>query len=392
MLTKVTKIIGLGVVLMAVMAGTLLLINTPALAQPQPPATDQPSIAAAPAAGHSPTHFYLCAKSSTLTTTVTMPDGVSIPIWGFAPVDGGGLCNGNPAQLPGPVLRVNVSDVVIVTLQNALPVTTSILFPGQTGGVTTSGGSPGLFTAEAPPCAGSCAVLVDYGVVTYTFTANAAGTYLYETGTDPQIQVPMGLYGALIVDPVPATIPPQAYSSSSTAYDVEEILVLSEIDPELNDDVSGTNLTPTVFDLLNYRPTYWLLNGRAFGPGNANPDVLDPDAPGTSQPYSSAISAAAGQEVLVRYINAGGTHHTMSLLGLHQRIIAKDADANPGLGQPLDVVAETIASGQTTDAIIGSVPAGSYPLYNRQLHLTNGGPGAGHFFPGGGMMTFITVP
>ena len=49
------------------------------------------------------------------------------------------------------------------------------------------------------------------GTTSYTFTAGAPGTYLYEAGLIPgsQYQVAMGLYGALVVRP--AGLPDQAY-------------------------------------------------------------------------------------------------------------------------------------------------------------------------------------
>ncbi len=39
------------------------------------------------------------------------------------------------------------------------------------------------------------------GTVTYSFVASEPGTYLYESGTNPEKQVRMGLFGALIVRP-----------------------------------------------------------------------------------------------------------------------------------------------------------------------------------------------
>ena len=39
------------------------------------------------------------------------------------------------------------------------------------------------------------------GTVTYSFVADHPGTFLYESGTDPDVQVRMGLFGALIVRP-----------------------------------------------------------------------------------------------------------------------------------------------------------------------------------------------
>jgi FtsP/CotA-like multicopper oxidase with cupredoxin domain len=179
----------------------------------------------------------------------------------------------------------------------------------------------------------------------------------------------MGLAGALIVRPTSAPdtpIPGQAYGSPTTAFDVEATLVLSAVDPAFNN-------APDTFDLHTYRATSWLVNG---------------------QPYPNAgITATAGQRLLLRYLNAGYDNTSMALLGMHQRVIARDARP---LGNPFLAVAETIPAGATEDAI-ATVPAGAppspngFPLYNRNLHLTNGPQSGPSPSPatGGGMLTFI---
>src|SRR5215470_7905070 len=135
---------------------------------------------------------------------ISQPDGSMIYSWGYG-------CNGAPAgfapaaiattfcspmQLPGPTLIVTQGATVTVNLTNNLPSSagsTSILFPGFN--VTTSGGVAGLLTQEAAP--GSS--------VTYTFTATNAGTHAYYSGTQSDLQVEMGLYGAIIV--IPSGVP-----------------------------------------------------------------------------------------------------------------------------------------------------------------------------------------
>jgi FtsP/CotA-like multicopper oxidase with cupredoxin domain len=280
----------------------------------------------------------LCAKAG----SVTMADGVSVPIWGFAVKPPSVACTNASVQpqLPGPQLQVTAGDDVTVTLHNALSQAVSIVFPGQTIAPDTTGAPPG-------------------GSKSYSFAAANPGTYLYEAGTNPARQVPMGLYGALIVGSGTAG---QAYASPASAFDDQAVLVLSEIDPALN-------ANPTAFNLVNYAPKYWLINGKSY-------------------PQTAAITtgvAGADRRVLLRYLNAGLHNHTMTLLGLHQRVIAKDAFLQ---NYPFDAVAETIASGQTTDTV-ATVPmgtSGKFGLYNRQLQVTNNG-----VFPGG-MMTFINVP
>jgi hypothetical protein len=269
----------------------------------------------------------ICAKPG----TVTMPDGGVIDIWGFALGD----CTGaGPATLPGPRLDVNAGDQVSITLDNSLGENVSLEFVGQNLFPDTTGTAPGTEK-------------------TYTFTADRPGTYLYESGNNRQVL--MGLHGALLVRPATAG---QAYDTSASAYDVEEVLVLSEIDPAFNADPAG-------FNLVDFAPRYWLIDGEAY-------------------PDTAPIPAAPGSRVLLRYLNAGTVHHTMALLGTHQRAIAKDAYP---VRFPYDVVSETIPVGSTLDAI-ATIPGGAaagtrFALYNRQLHLDNQGS-----FPGG-MLTFI---
>ena len=95
-------------------------------------------------------------------------------------------------QVPGPTLVVTEGQTVTVTLTDGLPGSagnTSILFPGFN--VTTTGGVAGLLTQEAAPG----------NPVTYTFTASSPGTRAYYSGTQGDLQVEMGLYGAIIVLP-----------------------------------------------------------------------------------------------------------------------------------------------------------------------------------------------
>ena len=147
---------------------------------------------------------------------ISQPDGQSIYSWGygcstgyapsFAPFPG--VCP--LMQLPGPTLIVTEGTPITVKLTNGLPVAagnTSILFPGFK--VTASGGVDGQMTKEA--ATGSS--------VTYTFTPNRPGTYAYYSGTQPDLQIAMGLYGAVIVLPShPATTCTSNIQAGTTSY------------------------------------------------------------------------------------------------------------------------------------------------------------------------------
>lgn len=310
-----------------------LLIGLPALAQPSPDAATQASVVARVAALPATVTVNLCAKAGSL----ALPGAADpVPIWGFA-LDPGTGCG--DAQLPGPTIDVTVGDTLIVNLTNQLDEPVSIVFPGQ---------------SEPPDMVGAAPA---GGTTTYTLTPASPGTYLYESGTNVSRQVPMGLHGTLVVR---ADLPGTAYGGADSAYERDAVLVLSEIDPRLNADPNG-------FDLLEWHPTYWLINGKAY-------------------PETVALPVEAGDRVLLRYANAGIDHHTMALLGLHQRVFARDAAP---LNFPFDAISETIPAGQTAD-MIATVPAGAaaatrFPVYSRNLHVTNV-----NAFPGG-MLTFFDV-
>src|SRR5262249_56566236 len=112
----------------------------------------------------------------------------------------------------------------------------------------------------------------------------------------------------------------RAYESAATAYNVEAPLVLSAVDPAFNNASD-----PMAFDMHAYQATYWLINGKAY-------------------PDTAGITAAAGQRVLLRYLNAGYDNTSMMLLGMHEHVVAKDARP---LNNAYDANADTIPAGAT---------------------------------------------
>ncbi len=274
----------------------------------------------------------VCTNGTTFNLETTdgriyAPDGNSLYMWGFT-------LSGSPFQMPGPVLCVNEGDTVTVNLTNNLAEPVSIVFPGQTG-VTATGGSPGLFAAEAAASGGT---------VSYSFTAGEPGTYLYESGTNQHKQVHMGLYGVLVVRP--ALGANYAYNDPDTEFDParEYLLVLHEIDPNLHWAVEQG----LPYDITTRRDHYWTINGRSM------PDTLsDNFAPWLpSQPYSAMVwveasTAPDALPALIRYANAGTEIHPFHPHGNHLRVIAKDAREVP----PVEAFTKSIAPGQTMDLL-----------------------------------------
>jgi FtsP/CotA-like multicopper oxidase with cupredoxin domain len=292
------------------------------------------------------------------TAYLTQPDGQAIYSWGYG-------CNGAPSgylpaaitngfcnamQVPGPTLIVTEGVPVTVNLTNSLPTAagnTSILFPGFN--VTATGGVVGLMTHEAPPDGTT--------TVTYTFTPTSPGTRAYYSGTQGDLQVEMGMYGAIIV--LPATIPTActnglaaanlavegnwgesdfrlakaAYNNNHACYDREYLFQFSEMDPKIHTQALaqiraklGCLATDPACHLdvatEPYHPSYFMINGRSM------PDDMDPNYAFQypHQPYNGNPHMHPGEQVLIRVIGQGRWQHPFHEHGNHVRILARDGN------------------------------------------------------------------
>jgi len=304
---------------------------------------------------------------------ITQPDGMQIYSWGygcttpasatFAPFPGSCPL----MQVPAPTLIVTEGKPVTVVLTNSLPKgagNTSILFSGfqVTGG---AGCVAGLRVPEALP-GGTC---------TYTFTPTAPGTHSYYSGTQSDLQVEMGLYGAVVVLPAndsvaqctnttlhPGAIPlatlggfnganddyrlaASALDHPASCYDREYLFQWAELDPNIHRQAevqanfiatctapvssgtpAATNPTnlpcPSSLDVLTepYHPRYFMINGRSM------PDNMDanyaPNYP--NQPYNANPHMHPGELTLVRAVGTGRWQHPFHEHGNHVRILARD--------------------------------------------------------------------
>lgn len=279
------------------------------------------------------TSFRLTAKAGHISTA----DGNSVYAWGYASANGA-------MQYPGVTMIINQGDAITVTLNNELTVPVSIVFPGQEN-VTATGGTPGILTSEAAPGQ----------TVTYSFIATKPGTFLYHSGTDPAIQVEMGLVGAIIVRPSGYdAASPRAYNHPDSSYDHETLFLLTEMDSRIHEIVETQGIAALAGHdyLSDYFANYWFINGR-----NA-PDTMAPaGAPQLpTQPYNSMPMIHPGHKLLMRVVAAGRDLHPFHHHGNHSRVIAKDArllESAPGAGADLSTAVFTIQAvpGETVDAI-----------------------------------------
>lgn len=132
--------------------------------------------------------------------------------------------------------------------------------------------------------------------VTYYFKPENPGTYFYHCHEEASEHIQMGMYGSLIVYPsykslaevgirkcrscgkwfhhlipqphIPSTATNRnfAYNDINAFFNSDWVLLLSDIDSAWHDAV----YRGAEFNAVNYKPDYWLVNGRAF------PDTLLP--------------------------------------------------------------------------------------------------------------------
>ena len=282
---------------------------------------------------------------STLDGYISIPDGNTVYMWGY----GFGTPDVAKYQHPGPTLCFTEGQAVTIVLHNTLPENVSMMFPGQTA--VLADGQP--IQASANEFVQSAAT---NGTVTYTFTAVHPGTFIYESGTNMQKQVQMGLFGTIIVRPTMGNN--YVYDWAATQFNPinDYTILLSEIDPDLHvrveDAVNEYNLNPgggysDTFDITLYHPRYWQINGRSF------PDTIAPNHAAwlPTQPYGALlhihpmVNPAIGETAdkgyqeypsAVRTLNVGMLDHPLHMHGNHVQIIGRDglalgADAQPDL-------------------------------------------------------------
>jgi len=386
-------------------------------------------------------------------STLIQPDGSTVPMWGYscgaAATAATATCKAlNPNASAGwsPIiisvpysgvatsLTINLTNNLLFTptgSATANTVPTSLIIVGQVGGglgvlsQRTTTPSPDHSQAQAnvtwpiavspsttpgtPPVQGprvqSFGTEVAAGATTaLTWSALRPGTYLLESGTHPSIQVPMGLYGILVVTTAPSTTTGTAYpavgSRPAVTYDAEVPLEFSEIDPVQNNTVNaavntvgfsesmvwsgqpggcGNPSSPTYHQcyppVVNYIPLYYLINGVEFNRTNAASSLF-PVAPATG------LTAGTGN-VLLRLVNAGLRMHVPAIIGSLTgatstaagvpgfSIIAEDGNLSPGVPKVQSDI--FMAASKTNDVMINVPTSAATPalaVFDRELSLS----------------------
>src|SRR4051812_37694467 len=211
------------------------------------------------AASDAPTRtFHLTAQTATLDL-----GGQAVDAWTF---------NGSA---PGPELRVQQGDQVVVEVTNQLAVGLTIHWHG----------------VAVPNAVDGVAGLTQDAIrpgesYTYRFTASEAGTFWYHTHQEASIGVPRGLYGVLIVEP----------KQPPVHYDRDYTLVLSE------------------WTL----PRWWL--PRCNPPFPACTRIVSVNG----RRDGLQLDARPGDRIRLRIVDAGARQHLPALVGAPFRVVALD--------------------------------------------------------------------
>jgi hypothetical protein len=388
-------------------------------------------------------------------TSLTLPDGTVVPMWGYAcgtaPVTA--TCRAlNPNAAAGtwsPVvitvpyvaggasLTINLTNnLSFLAAVNKIP--TSLVIVGQVGGglgsspnyvaspshtgvndpqanvtwpIANTGATPGVPPVQGQRVQSFATEVPATTTAPLTWSALKPGTYLLESGTHPSIQVPMGLYGVLVVTTAPAgatagTAYPAVGTAAAVTYNAEVPLEFSEIDPVQNTSVNAaantTGFSETMVwsgqpgqcgdstpgnpnyhkcypPAVNYTPFYFLINGVPFNRTNA-----------TASLFATAPATGVTGKILVRMVNAGLHMHVPSIVGSQTigfngggtdasgvpatavtgfSLIAEDGNVIPGIPR---VQSDVFMSASKTFDVMVNVPASTtaLPVYDRELSLS----------------------
>ena len=324
-----------------VMAATAAVAPTTAVIAAAPslvhaPAAALPTSVCPPDGDGVPTcELWAKAGTTNLTATVT-----GVPIWSFV-----ASAAGNVTVPVGPTLVVTESSSPMsILLHNQVPTeSVSLSLPQMDNFAEDTTGAASGSDAK------------------YTFTPKRPGTFIYEAGgtADGARQAAMGLVGALVVLPDPSGT---AYGPG-TEYTNEQVLVISDVDPGLNNN-------PGSYDMRNFQPHFRLFNGVAY-------------------PATTPIPVDAGGTTLLRLVNGGIVQHSIGVLGTTQTVIAESARK---LKIPYGVAAENVTAGDTLDMLV-KIPAAEglkYAVYDSSMRLDNDGAlGTGNVVNFGGGLTFL---
>lgn len=249
-------------------------------------------------------------------TYKTLVDGTSIFTWQFRDSAGSG-----PGALTSG-LMVKEGDTVNISVTNDLDRDINLVIPGVLS--NTPAVSPGAS-------------------LTYSFIAPAAGSYFYTDDLNGEIGKAMGLSGPLVVMPSDGS---NTLYSGGPGFDRQYTLVLNELDDRLNAAVAAGGS----YDMANYEPNYYFVNGLSYPDTKSDADTL--------------VAMSIGQNVAIRFINAGCITYPQHFHGYHVNIISRNRVVETRV---IEKDTTQVERDMCTDVILPVVQPGAYPLHTHYV-------------------------
>ncbi|MGK2863882.1 MAG: multicopper oxidase family protein, partial [Chitinophagaceae bacterium] len=227
--------------------------------------------------------------------------GKNIEAWGFN------------EQLPGPVLRANVGDTVVVRITNNLKEASTIHWHG----ICLPASMDGTDDAQKPIEPGE--------MFEYRFVVPDAGTFWYHAHTNETVQMERGMYGAFIVD-----------GETDPVVDGEKIFMIDDMKLNKNNEFTKPSwFFPRMVERHDGRQgNTLLLNGKE----------------------NLVFNMYSGQTERWRFINSSSARYfLLHLDGKAFKIIASDGGL---LEHPLTVTEVLITPGERVDIAMGPFTEG----------------------------------
>lgn len=238
-------------------------------------------------------HAAIVARTYFITQgNIVQPDGVSVFFKGFSD-------SATTLRIPGQPLIVREGDTVNLTITNTLTTAHSFVIDGVTDSGTIAAGQ----------------------TRTLSFTAPAAGSYMFYDKLNAPYNRLLGLHGGFAV--MPASSADQLYAGSPT-FKKQLFWIFNDIDPVWHERLR-TNLVPNTL----FIPRYFTLNGKTSRP---------PGAVGYEDPLLNALYDPATKlegfiddRTLLRVLNAGQCIHSMHWHANHVEWLTQNRTRRPAI-------------------------------------------------------------
>jgi FtsP/CotA-like multicopper oxidase with cupredoxin domain len=243
-------------------------------------------------------------------------DGTELTVWQFRDLNGFG-----PGLLSaGMVMREG--EPVDITLYNDLDRDVDLRIPGVlTDGPSIAPGSSHTYSITAPP----------------------AGTYLFHDGVNGDLGRAMGLAGPMIVTPAEGE---NHLFTDGPAFDRQYTLVLHELDDRVNRAVAAG----IDFDMDDYEPNYFFVNGLSY--------------PNTTTDDETLIAMHVGEKIALRFINAGLITNPMHFHGYHVEVATRNRQVETSV---IDKDTVLVDVDECVDVILPCNQPGAYPLHTHYV-------------------------